>query len=174
MAAHGAQKALGWFGGPGPEKAAEMMHGLGFRPGTTYAPLASWNEIASGVLIALGLGGPIGPSMMISGMIVAQQSVHVKNGFFAQQGGIEVPFIYSAAALTFAASDFGTLSLDQVLGTRQTLRHPFLFALTLAGGVAGAMVVLNGRDTSPETPATPTVRGKNSPLPENDVPAAQS
>jgi putative oxidoreductase len=175
MAAHGAQKALGWFEGPGPEKAAAMMHGLGFRPGSTYAFLASWNEIASGALIALGLGGPVGPSMLISGMIVAQESVHAKNGFFAQKGGIEVPFIYSAAALTFAATDFGALSLDHILGTRRPLRHPFLLALTLAGGVAGALVVLNGRDTSPEGPATPTFRGKNSPLPEEtEAPAAAS
>jgi putative oxidoreductase len=173
MAAHGAQKALGWFEGPGPEKAAQMMHGLGFRPGATYGMLASWNEIASGALIALGLGGPIGPSMLISGMVVAQQSVHAKNGFFAQKGGIEVPFIYSAAALTFAATDFGALSLDHVLGTREPLRHPALLALSLAGGVAGALYVLSERDTSPEIPATPTFRGKNSPLPdENETPAA--
>src|SRR5580698_314812 len=83
MAAHGAQKALGWFDGPGTEKAAQMMHGLGFRPGSTNGFLAAWNEIASGALIALGLGGPAAPSMLISGMIVAQQSVHAKNGFFA-------------------------------------------------------------------------------------------
>ncbi len=37
MAAHGAQKALGWFEGPGPAGTAKMMHGLGFRPGETYA-----------------------------------------------------------------------------------------------------------------------------------------
>src|SRR5271168_635916 len=85
MAAHGAQKALGWFDGPGPEKAAKMMHDLGFRPGETYGPLAAWNEVASGVMIALGLGGPVGPSMLISSMIVAQTSVGWKNGFFAQK-----------------------------------------------------------------------------------------
>ena len=174
MAAHGAQKALGWFDGPGPEKAAKMMHDLGFRPGTTYGLLAAWNEVAAGTLIALGLGGPVGPSMLISGMIVAQSSVHKKNGFFAQKGGIELPFLYSAAALTFAATDFGALSLDGVLGTREPLRHPYLLALALAGGVTGALVVLNGRDTSPETPATPTFRGKNSPLPEETETPAQA
>jgi putative oxidoreductase len=173
MAAHGAQKALGWFEGPGPEKAAQMMHGLGFRPGTTYGFLASWNEIASGALIALGLGGPAGPSMLISGMIVAQQSVHAQNGFFAQKNGIELPVVYSAAALTFAATDFGALSLDHVLGSRKPLRNPYLLALCLAGGIGGALYVLSNRDTSPETPATPTFRGKNSPLPdEHEAPAA--
>jgi hypothetical protein len=47
--------------------------------------------------------------------------------------------------------------------------------LALAGGVGGALVVLNGRDASPEVPATPTFRGKNSPVPEEtEAPPAAS
>ena len=171
MAAHGAQKALGWFEGPGPEKAGQMMHGLGFRPGETYAALAAWNEIASGVLIAVGLGGPAGPAMLISNMIVAQASVHWPNGFFAQKGGIELGVLYSAAALSFAATDYGAVSMDAIFSTREKLRDPVLTTLALAGGIAAAILILNGRDTSLEGPATPTFRGKNSPLPE-ETPAA--
>lgn len=171
LAAHGAQKALGWFDGPGAAGTAKMMHGLGFRPGETYAALASWNEIAAGTLIALGFGGPIGPAMLVSGMIVAQASVHWPQGFFAQHGGVELPAIYSAAALALAAADNGAISLDALLGLRKPLRDPLFLALTLAGGVAGAVLVLNGRDTTPEGPATPTFRGKNSPLPHEE-PAA--
>jgi putative oxidoreductase len=171
MAAHGAQKAFGWFEGPGPEKATQMMHGLGFRPAETYAPLASWNEIVSGSLIALGLGGPIGPSMLISGMIVAAASVHAPNGFFSQKNGIEVPFVYSAAALTFAVTDFGAISLDTALGLRPAMRNPVFTTLVLGAGIVSAMVVLMSRDTSPEGPATPTFQGKNSPLPAQE-PAA--
>ena len=52
------------------------------------------------------------------------------------------------------------------MGTRKPLRDPVLLTLALAGAIAGALVVLNGRDQSPEGPATPTFRGKNSPLPE--------
>jgi putative oxidoreductase len=173
MAAHGAQKALGLFDGPGSEKAAAMMHGLGFRPGETYAPLASWNEIASGFMIALGVGGPIGPALLISNMMVAATSVHWKNGFFAQKNGIEVTVLYSAAALAFAATDFGGISIDAVLGSRKPLRDPYFTTLAIAGGLAGAIVVLTRRDTTPEGPATPTFRGKNSPLPdENAAPSA--
>jgi putative oxidoreductase len=171
MAAHGAQKAFGWFEGPGPEGAAQFMHSLGFRPAQTYAPLAAWNEIVSGSLIALGLGGPIGPSMLISGMVVAAASVHAPNGFFAQKNGIEVSFIYSAAALSFAATDFGALSLDAVFGTGKAMRHPVFTTLTLAGGIAAAIFVLNTRDQSTDGPATPTFRGKNSPLPEEQTAA---
>jgi putative oxidoreductase len=104
--------------------------------------------------------------MLIASMIVAQASVHWPNGFFAQKGGIEVGMLYGAAALSFAASDFGGVSMDAVLGTREKLRDPFFTALVLAGGIAGAILILNSRDTSPDGPATPTFRGKNSPLPE--------
>jgi putative oxidoreductase len=164
MAAHGAQKALGWFDGPGPEKAAEMMHGLGFRPGSTYGALASWNEIGSGLAIAAGLGGPLGPAALISNMIVAQETVHLKNGYFAQNGGIELGVLYCAAALTFTASDYGSISLDAAFGTREKLKHPAFTALVLAGGIAAAFVILSSRDTSPEEPAIPTFQGQNSPL----------
>ena len=71
LASHGAQKAYGWFEGPGPEGAAGFMHSLGLRPGETYATAASYNEIVSGLLIALGLGGPTGPAGVVSNMIVA-------------------------------------------------------------------------------------------------------
>lgn len=168
MAAHGAQKAFGWFEGPGPEEAGKMMHGLGFRPGTTYATLAAWNEIIGGKLIACGLGGPIGPSMVISGMIVAQASVHWPKGFFAQKGGIELPLLYSAAALALGADDYGALSLDALFGLRKAMSNPVFTALALAGAVAGAIAALNMRDQSTDGPATPTYRGKNSSLPAED------
>ena len=170
MAAHGAQKAFGWFDGAGPEGAAKLMHGLGFRPGTTYGPLAAWNEIVSGSMIALGFGGPIGPAMLVSDMIVAATAVQWKNGFFNAKGGVEMPMLYSAGALACAATGFGGISMDAVLGLRKPLSGQLLTALVLAGGVAGAVMVLNTRDTSPEGPATPTFRGKNSPLPLEDEP----
>jgi len=168
MAAHGAQKALGWFEGPGPEAAGAMFEGLGFRPGATYASLAAWNEIVAGELIALGFGGPIGPALLISNMIVAQASVHWPNGFFAQKGGIELGTMYTAAALAFAATDYGAISADALFGLRERFTNPTLLALALGGAVAGAIVVMNQRQTAPDTPATPTYQGTNSPLPATD------
>jgi putative oxidoreductase len=163
MAAHGAQKAWGWFDGPGPERAGGMFAGLGFRPGDTYARAAAWNEIVSGQLIAAGLGGPAGPAMLISGMIVAMQSVHAKNGFFAAKQGIELPLLYSVGALALLGGGYGRVSLDRALGLDTTLRHPAVVALALAGAVAGALGVLGARTPAGTGPATPTFRGKNSP-----------
>ena len=172
IAAHGAQKALGWFDGPGPEKAAGFMQSLGFRPGATYATAASFTEIGSGLAIALGLGGPLGPAGLISTMIVAGTTVHAKNGYFMQQNGVELCTIYGSAALALGASDYGAISFDAALGMRDRLKNPIFTALVLAGGVASALVILNSRVFTPDTPATPTVSGKNSPAAETDTPAA--
>lgn len=161
LASHGAQKAFGWFEGPGPEGAAGLMAGLGFKPGETYATAASYNEITSGLLIALGLGGPLGPAGAISTMLVAAESVHKKNGFFAGKGGVEVNVLYSAGALALASTGYGALSLDNVFGLDEKLHHPVVTTLVLAGGIAAAYAILGRRDVSPPdgTLAQPTMPG---------------
>ena len=161
IAAHGAQKAFGWFEGPGPAGAAGFMESLGFKPGARYAGAAYGNEIGAGVLIALGLGGPVGPALLLSTMIVAQTTVHLKNGFFAQKGGVELGVLYAAAALMFATSGYGDASMDHIFGLEKPTRHPVLTTLALAAGVAGAYYVLGQRDFSPPdgTLATPTMAG---------------
>src|SRR5437660_8839216 len=82
MAGHGAQKAFGWFGGYGLEGTGKFMEGLGFRPGRLFAGAAAYSEVVSGVLIAAGLFGPLGPALMLSVMIVAAATVHWKHGLF--------------------------------------------------------------------------------------------
>ncbi|HEY0615001.1 MAG TPA: DoxX family protein [Candidatus Elarobacter sp.] len=160
-AAHGTQKAFGWFEGPGPEGAAGFMESLGFKPGKQYATVASDGEIVAGLLIALGLGGPVGPAILLSGMIVAQNTVHRPNGFFAAKNGIEVGVLYSAGALALASSGYGAISFDRALGLEGKLRHPFFTALALAAAIASGYAVLGQRDTGPAegTLATPTIKG---------------
>lgn len=162
MASHGAQKAFGWYEGPGPEGAAGFMESLGFKPGAQYAQTASYNEIASGLAIALGLGGPLGPAALISNMLVAQLTVHSKNGFFAQKGGVELGVVYSAGALALISSGYGNLSLDRVLGLHEKLDNGVLKTLAIAGALAAGYAVLGRRDTSPPegTLATPTIPGE--------------
>src|SRR5580765_8319606 len=76
MAAHGAQKLFGWFGGYGLAGTGGFFEGLGFRPGRLFAGAASVAEITSGLLVALGFLGPAGPAIMLSVMVVAAFSVH--------------------------------------------------------------------------------------------------
>src|SRR5436189_2470332 len=89
LAAHGAQKLFGWFGGYGLAGTGGFFESLGFRPGRLFAAAASLSEITGGVLVALGLLGPIGPALMISTMLVAIATVHWGKGFFAAGNGIE-------------------------------------------------------------------------------------
>jgi putative oxidoreductase len=109
-------------------------------------------------------------------MIVAQTTVHAKNGFFAGKNGIELGVLYAGAAVTFASSGYGDLSLDHLLGIDKTLRHPVITTLGLAAGIAGAFAVLAQRDMSPPpgTLATPTMTGARNGEPSgaNPAPAA--
>src|SRR5216684_2182209 len=115
MAGHGAQKLFGWFGGYGLTGTGGFMETLGFRPGRLFAAAAAGGELASGVLVALGLLGPIGPALMLSVMIVAAITVHWGH-LFAQNNGIEMPLLYAAGAVALALTGSGALSLDALLG----------------------------------------------------------
>ena len=116
MAAHGAQKLFGWFGGYGLAGTGGFFESLGFRPGRLFAAAAGFTELAGGLLLAFGLLGPLGPAMLVSVMIVAMATVHWQHGLFAQNNGIELPLIYTAAVAAIALVGNGAYSLDAALG----------------------------------------------------------
>jgi putative oxidoreductase len=140
MAAHGASKLLGWFGGYGLRGTGEFFVQLGFQPGRAFAAAASLSEIISGLLVALGFLGPIGPALMVSVMIVATLTVHLGQGLFAPKG-IEVPLLYAAAAFALALTGFGEYSVDAMLGVAGRWSAAFTWIVLLLG-VAGAFVNL--------------------------------
>ena len=149
IAAHGAQKLFGWFGGPGIDAASQMMHGLGFQPGDRYARLASLSEIGAGVLIATGTGGPIGPALLLGVMGTAVGSVHWKNGYWQKDGGFELNTMYALLALLLAVEDHGSLSFDHISGVRRHMR-PWMGWLALAAGAGGAAMALSKRTLPPK------------------------
>jgi putative oxidoreductase len=137
MAAHGAQKLFGWFGGYGLAGTGGFFEGLGFRPGR--------------VLVALGLLGPVGPALMLSVMVVAALSVHWPN-VFAQSNGIEVPLLYGVTAAALALTGFGAYSLDAALGL-SSLWTPATSWAALAIGVVGGLANLSLRRPAAQAPA---------------------
>ena len=141
MAAHGAQKLFGWFGGHGLKATGEFFGQLGFQPARLFAIAAAVGELTSGLLIALGLFGPVGPAMMLAVMVVAAISVHWRNGLFATSNGIELPLLYSIAAVRFALTGPGRYSLDAALGF-QWAWTPKLIWAALSLGVLGGMANL--------------------------------
>ncbi|PYQ76450.1 MAG: hypothetical protein DMG04_03645 [Acidobacteria bacterium] len=138
MAAHGAQKLFGWFGGYGLTAVTGYFETLGFRPGRLFAFAAAAGEVLSGVLVALGLFGPIGPALMLAVMIVAAVSVHWANGLFATTNGIELPLLYAAGAATLTLTGFGVYSLDTLLGF-SSLWTPAIAWSALVIGVVGGI-----------------------------------
>jgi putative oxidoreductase len=116
FAAHGAQKLFGSFGGYGLKGTGGFFEGLGFRPGWLFAAAAGFGELAGGLLVALGLFGPVGPMFMIAVMVTAILAVHASHGFFAQDNGYELPLAYIAIALVIALVGPGAYSLDALFG----------------------------------------------------------
>ncbi|MCR4339191.1 MAG: DoxX family protein [Gemmatimonadaceae bacterium] len=152
IAAHGAQKLFGWFGGYGLQATGEFFGQLGFRPARLFAVAAALGEFAGGSLIALGLFGPVGPALMLAVMVVAALSVHWRNGLFAATNGIELPLLYSIAAIRFALTGPGRYSLDAALGL-QWVWTPRVIWIALLAGVLGAVMNLALR----RGPASPSV-----------------
>jgi putative oxidoreductase len=150
MAGHGSQKAFGWFGGYGLQGTGGFMETLGFRPGRLFAAAAAYGEVVSGLLLVLGLLGPIGPALMLSVMIVAAVTVHWKHGLFVTSNGIEVPLLYATAAIALALIGPGRISLDAVLGL-QWLSTPLLASAAL---IAGAAIGFGNLALRRQVPAT--------------------
>ena len=137
IAAHGAQKLFGWFGGYGLAAVTGYFETLGFKPGRPFAFVAAASEVIGGLLVALGLFGPIGPALMLAVMIVAAFSVHWANGLFATANGIELPLLYATAAVTLTLTGFGAYSLDALLGFSSLSAPPVAWGALVVGIVGG-------------------------------------
>jgi len=138
LAAHGAQKLFGWFGGYGLSGTGQYLEQLDFRPGRVQAALAGLAEAGGGVLLAAGFLTPVAVAAIIAVMLVAGVSVHLEKGFFAHQGGYEYTLVLASVALAVAFTGPGTLSVDHALGISWAGEASGLAALG-AGAIGGAL-----------------------------------
>jgi putative oxidoreductase len=116
MAAHGAQKLFGWFGGGGPRGTAGMFGHLRFRTPLVMAVLAGLTEFGGGLLLAAGFLTPLAALGIAVIMINAIATVHWRNGFWNGKGGYEFNLLILSAAVALAATGPGRYSLDQLIG----------------------------------------------------------
>ncbi|MFH1878130.1 MAG: DoxX family protein [Candidatus Omnitrophota bacterium] len=111
MAAHGAQKLFGIWGGPGIEGFAQMMKSMNFDPPVLWAWIAGIAEFGGGILLALGILPRISAASIAVTMFVAAFFVHGKAGLFASNGGFEYPLMILLVSLSIVISGGGKLSL---------------------------------------------------------------
>jgi len=148
LAAHGAQKLFGWFGGHGRAGTGHFMESVGFKPGKMFATAAGAGEFCGGLLVALGLFGPLGPALMVAVMIVAMATQHWGHGFFAMNNGVELPLLYATGGVALAFTGPGAYSLDAALGIRLGAQV-WVDALILGVAVLGALALLAVRRPAP-------------------------
>ena len=114
MAAHGAQKLFGWFGGYGLQGTGQFFaETLGLKPGVLMAALAGGTEFLGGLLLIAGLLTRIAGLSLAGTMAVAILTAH-SGAFFAPEG-MEYPLTLLLASLTLAIGGGGALSVDQKL-----------------------------------------------------------
>ncbi len=124
MFPHGAQHALGWFGGYGVAGTLGWMTDtVGFP--APLAALAIATELAAPLLLVLGLGGRLA-ALGIAGLMLGAASTHLSNGFFmnwsgsmpAGAEGFEYHVIAVALSAVVAVQGSGALSLDRLIAAR--------------------------------------------------------
>ncbi len=139
LAAHGAQKLFGWFGGGGLEGTGQFMESVGYAPGKANATIAGLTEAGGGILLALGLATPAAGAAA-AGAMAGAAAVHTPNGFFAQSGGYEHPAFLGLTATGLSITGPGRISLDHALG--HSVNRGWMVPVALAvTGAATALVV---------------------------------
>ena len=118
--AHGAQKLLGWFGGPGYKETMRTMHQFLGVP-SPLAFLAIATEFFGGAALIVGLFSRVAALGIAVTMVVAIFTVHVRYGLFLnwfgdRKGhGYEYHLLVIALAAVIIARGAGALSLDRLL-----------------------------------------------------------
>ena len=115
---HGAQKLFGWFGGYGLTATGQFFESqLGMSPGVLVAAAAGSVEFFGGIALVLGLlTRPAAAAVAV--LMGVALSVHVPNGFFWTDGGVEYPLMWGLIALAIFLRGGGQYSLDARFGLR--------------------------------------------------------
>ena len=142
IAAHGAQKVLGVWGGPGLAGWTQGMTRMGMRPAAFWAWVSAFAELAGGVAFAFGFLLPVVAAALTIQMGVAISRAHWGKGFWNSKGGIEFPFTLGAIAAINGLADPGAYSLDRAVGL-----PPMGVGIYVAVLVVGTVAYLVGART---------------------------
>jgi putative oxidoreductase len=151
LAAHGAQKLFGWWGGPGMKGWTGAMNRMRIRPAAPWAWASALAELLGGLGLALGLLTPLTSFAIAGSMVVAIALVHLPKGFFNSKGGFEFNLSILAAVAAVALIGPGPVSLDAALGVH--LPEPVTLIVMTVLTALGVGTVLGAR--APEPAAQP-------------------
>ena len=116
MIAHGSQKVLGTFNGPGFKAFTAGTTPFGFmRPAWLWLAAAAFFEFVGGILIGLGFLTRVGAFLVACVMLTAIVGVHWRGGFFASNRGYEFPLTLLAMAVGLLIAGGGQASVDRAL-----------------------------------------------------------
>jgi len=120
---HGAQKALGWFGGNGFSNTVDAFHAnLGIPAPFTVLAIAA--EFLGGIGLIVGLLGRVAGFGILCSMVVAIFKVNLANGLYmnwtgTQKGeGYEYQPLVIAVCLAIMIAGSGAASFDRFLANR--------------------------------------------------------
>ena len=118
LAAHGAQKLFGWFGGYGLDGTGQWMANIGLEPGYLMALLAGSAEFFGGLALVFGLLTRPAAALSAFTMLVAIFSVHIGHGLFMSNNGYEFALALFAATLALTFQGAGKYALDSILADK--------------------------------------------------------
>jgi putative oxidoreductase len=118
MIAHGSQKVLGSFGGPGFNAFTSGNTPFSFmRPAWLWLAAAAFAEFVGGILVGLGFLTRVAAFLIACTMLTAVVGVHLSGGFFASNRGYEYPLALFAMSLALLISGGGMLSVDRAISS---------------------------------------------------------
>jgi putative oxidoreductase len=154
LAAHGAQKLFGWFGGSGLSGTAAGFARLRFRAPLLMALAAALAEFAGGLLLAIGFATPLAALAFVVVMLNAIATAHWQNGLWNTKRGYEFNLVILTAAVAIAATGPGRFSLDSMFGWAASVSGPWWAIGALAlGALLSAATLGPGRRSPDAMPA---------------------
>lgn len=151
--AHGLQKLLGWWSGPGWEGWKGFVAYLGPKPTLFWASISLVAELGGGIALILGLLVPLAAAGLVAQTLVLLVRIHWPNGFWTSAGGVEFPLALGAGAFAVQLLGPGAWALDMVLAV-DVLYEPSVRWSLLVVALAGALVAILWRAPAPPTEAT--------------------
>jgi putative oxidoreductase len=108
---HGWSKVTGGFAG-----VSAFMTKLGLEPGTFFAGAAMFLETVGAICIVIGLFTRFFAAALAVEMCIAFLVVHLKAGFFVNQGGFEYVLLLGILMFAVAIRGGGPYSVDRLIG----------------------------------------------------------